>query len=79
MSPADVVRAYRIEVERSYAYLAAAQPDDTPRRWPDGDWEDRAADLVELTGQLLTEAATHAGLLAIVRKLIDGRQFFVMP
>jgi hypothetical protein len=60
MSPADVVRAYRIEVERSDAYLAGAQPDDVPRSWPDGDREDRPADLVELTDHLLTEAATRA-------------------
>jgi uncharacterized protein DUF664 len=79
MSPADVVRAYRIEDERSDAYLAGAQPDNAPRWWPDGDGEDRPADLVEVTGHVLTEAATYVGHLDIVRELIDGRQFLVMP
>jgi Protein of unknown function (DUF664) len=53
MSPADVVREYRVEVARSDAYLAGAQPDDAPRWWPDGDREDRPADLVEVTSHLL--------------------------
>jgi hypothetical protein len=34
---------------------------------------------IEVTGHVLTGAATHAGSPDIVRELTDGRQFLVMP
>jgi hypothetical protein len=68
--------AYRAEIERSNALLATTELDAALSWWPDGlfgDW--RLDDVRHVVLHVITETATHAGHLDLVRELIDGRQW----
>ena len=76
---AAVLSAYRAETARSAAALDAADLDAPPAWWPGdlfGDW--RLDDVREIVLHVITETATHAGHLDLVRELIDGRQWIAM-
>lgn len=76
---AEALNAYRAEIERSTAALADADLDAPPRWWPEeifGDW--RMDDVRQIILHVITETATHAGHLDLVRETIDGRQWIVL-
>jgi uncharacterized damage-inducible protein DinB len=68
-----VLEAYRRQIERANAVIAARPLDARPAFWPAeqfGHW--RLHDLRELLMHVITETACHAGHLDAVRELIDG-------
>jgi hypothetical protein len=79
MLAGDVLDLYRNEIERANVIVARLTPESMPVWWPVEifpDFPERP-----LRGTLLhviTETATHAGHLDIVRELIDRRQWFVI-
>ena len=76
---AAVLAAYRAETARSTAVLLEADLDAPPAWWPGdlfGDW--RLDDVREVVLHVVTETATHAGHLDLVRELMDGRQWIAM-
>ena len=76
---ADVLAEYRSETERSAAVLDAADLDAAPTWWPEEifpDW--RMEDVRQVVLHVITETATHAGHLDLVRELLDGRQWIVL-
>lgn len=76
---ADVLALYRQEIERANAIIAATPLDAAPVWWPGdlfGDW--RLHELRQIILHVMTETATHAGHLDIVRELIDGHQWLVL-
>lgn len=75
----SVIDLYRQEIERSNVIISAASPDAPPTWWPEalfGDW--RIESVREIILHVMTETATHAGHLDIVREQIDGRLWFVL-
>lgn len=75
----DVIQLYRDEIARSNAVIAATPLDAPPAWWPGdlfGDW--RLQHVRQIILHVMTETATHAGHLDIVRELIDGRQWLVL-
>lgn len=77
--PAEEVFArYRAEAERADAVLAECDLDAAPTWWPEyvfGSW--RLDSVRQVVLHLITETATHAGQLDVVRELIDGRQWVI--
>lgn len=76
---AGILEAYLAETERSTAVLANADLDAPPRWWPEEifpDW--RMEDVRQIVLHVITETATHAGHLDLVRELIDRRQWIVL-
>ena len=77
--PAEEVFArYRAEAERSDAVLAVCDLDAAPVWWPEyvfGTW--RLDSVRQIVLHHITETATHAGQLDVVRELIDGSQWVV--
>jgi hypothetical protein len=74
-----VLDAYREEVRRANAIIAATPLDAAPAWWPEQIFEDLPVrDLRRTILSVLTETACHAGHLDIVRELIDGRQRLVL-
>jgi uncharacterized damage-inducible protein DinB len=72
-----VLDAYRQEIERANAVIAALPIDAPPAFWPAeqfGQW--RLHDLGELLMHVITETACHAGHLDATRELIDGETWF---
>jgi uncharacterized damage-inducible protein DinB len=82
--PADltataVLDAYRREIERADAIIAATSLDSAPAWWPEdlfGSW--RLDNLREILLHVIVETACHAGHLDAARELIDGRQWIVL-
>ena len=75
----DIVDGYRAEIQRSAAVLAEADLDASPGWWPTEifpDW--RMDDVRQIVLHVITETATHAGHLDLVRELIDGRQWMTL-
>lgn len=76
---ADILEAYVAETERSTAVLAGIDLDAAPRWWPEEifpDW--RMEDVRQIVLHVITETATHAGHLDLVRELVDRRQWIVL-
>jgi uncharacterized damage-inducible protein DinB len=72
-----VLDAYRQEVQRANAVIAATPIDAPPAFWPTEQFGDfRLHDLRELIMHVITETACHAGHLDAVRELIDGETWF---
>ena len=79
MPASAVIDLYRQEIERANAIIAATPLDTPPGWWPEGlfgDW--RVENLRQIILHVMTETATHAGHLDIVREQIDGRQWLVL-
>jgi hypothetical protein len=78
-SAAEVIAAYRREIERSNAIIEATPLDASPAWWPAelfGSW--RLDSLREIMLHMIAEVACHAGHLDAVRELIDGNQWLVL-
>jgi hypothetical protein len=74
-----VLAAYRDEIARANAVIAATPLDAAPAWWPAdvfGDW--RLDDLREVVLHVITETACHAGHLDAARELLDGRRWLVL-
>jgi uncharacterized damage-inducible protein DinB len=79
LTGAEVLGAYRREIELADAIIAVASLDSAPAWWPEdlfGSW--RLSDLREILLHVIAETATHAGHLDAARELIDGRQWVVL-
>jgi uncharacterized damage-inducible protein DinB len=79
LTAAAVRDAYRREIERADAIIAATSLDSAPAWWPEdlfGSW--RLDDLREILLHVIAETACHAGHLDAARELIDGRQWIVL-
>lgn len=74
----EIFALYRKEGKLADAFLADADLNAAPKCWPDffGKW--RLDNLREVILHVITETATHAGHLDVVRELIDGRQRLVL-
>ena len=73
---AAVLDAYRQEIERANAVIAATPLDQPPAIWPTEIWPTwRLPDLRAVILHVITETACHAGHLDAARELIDGRQW----
>jgi hypothetical protein len=77
--PAEEVFArYRAEAALADAVLAECDLDTAPTWWPEyvfGTW--RLDSVRQIVLHHITETATHAGQLDVVRELIDGSQWVV--
>ncbi len=79
VSAAAALDAYRLEIERADAVIAATPLDAAPAWWPTdlfGDW--RLGDLRSVLLHVIVETACHAGHLDSARELIDGRTWLVL-
>lgn len=72
----DVLALYEAECQRADEVIARSAPTDFAVRWPDylGPRQ-TAADIVL---HVITETATHAGQLDVVRESIDGKTWLVV-
>jgi hypothetical protein len=71
-----VFDAYRTEIERADAVIAATPLGAPPGVWPDEIWPTwKLKDLRAIMLHVIAETACHAGHLDAVRELIDGRQW----
>ncbi len=79
MSAASIFEIYRNEIALANAIIENTAPDAPPAWWPDDLFGDFRLNTVrEIILHVMTETATHAGHLDIVRELIDGRQWLVL-
>lgn len=79
LSANDVIELYRQEIARSNDTIAMIPLDAPPAWWPGdlfGDW--RLQQFRQIILHVMTETATHAGHLDIVRELLDGCQWLVL-
>jgi uncharacterized damage-inducible protein DinB len=79
MTASAVLDAYRREIERADAIIAARSLDSPPAWWPEGlfgRW--RLDDLRGILLHVIAETACHAGHLDAARELIDGQQWVVL-
>jgi hypothetical protein len=74
----EIFALYRKEGELADTFLAGADLEAALSWWPDffGDWH--LDNVREVVLHVITETATHAGHLDVVRELIDGRQRSVL-
>ncbi|ATL25077.1 DinB family protein [Streptomyces formicae] len=74
----EVFALYRQEAKLADTFLADADLNAAPSWWPDffGTWH--LDTLREVVLHVITETATHAGHLDVVRELTDGRQRLVV-
>lgn len=77
-SSAQILDAYRLEAAFGDGLVRAAGLDAAPRWWPDFFGSFQLESVREVVLHVLTETATHAGHLDVVRELIDGRQHLVL-
>ncbi len=75
-SGTDVLALYDAECARSDAIAAAADLDAPAAHWPDG--MGPVQTVREVVLHVISETATHAGQLDIVRESIDGRTWLVL-
>lgn len=80
LAGAEAIERYRAEVERSNRILAVADLTARPLWRPPPEVFDAPTFSTgeEVVLRVLTETATHAGHLDIVRELIDGHQHLVL-
>ena len=79
MAVGAVFDAYRREIDRANAIVAATPPDAAAAWWPPERFGDgRFRTLREIVLHVMTETACHAGHLDAARELIDGRTWLVM-
>jgi uncharacterized damage-inducible protein DinB len=74
----EVFARYRAEAELADAVLAECDLDAAPGWWPEyvfGTW--RLDSVRQIVLHHITETATHAGQLDVVRELIDGKQWVI--
>ncbi len=77
--PAETVFSdYRRQIEHADAIIAATPLDAAPAWWPDFFGDFRLDDLHAIIVHVITETATHAGHLDVVRELIDGRTWLIL-
>jgi hypothetical protein len=76
VDPAEVFDLYDVECAASEAVVAGLAPSDRPAWWPAGMGEEQT--LREIVLHVITETATHAGHLDIVRETIDGSRWLVL-
>ena len=79
VSSESILDGYRQEISRADAIVANISLETAPALWPPdlfGDW--RLHTLRQVILHVMTETATHAGHLDVVRELIDGRQLLVL-
>jgi hypothetical protein len=72
----DVLALYAAECDASDAILSRVDLAGVPAAWPEHFGPAQA--IGEIVLHVVTETATHAGQLDIVRELIDGRQHLVL-
>ncbi len=72
----DVVALYEAECARSDEILARSKPADPAAQWHDFLGPRQTAE--ELVLHVITETATHAGQLDVVRESIDGKTWLVL-
>jgi Protein of unknown function (DUF664) len=72
----DVLALYDAECARSDEVIARASPRDPAVRWPEYLGPRQTA--AEIVLHVITETATHAGHLDIVRESIDGQRWLVV-
>ncbi len=77
-SSAQILDAYRLETAEADRLVRAAGLDAAPLWWPDFFGSFRLESVREVALHVLTETATHAGHLDVVRELLDGRQHLVL-
>lgn len=78
-SAASILETYRRESELANTIIASTSLDAPPAWWPADLFGDFRLDtLRQVVLHVMTETATHAGHLDIVRELIDGRQWLVL-
>ena len=76
---AELVAAYQTEVAKIDEILATVDLDAPPQWWDDDLFGNGGpANLREILFHVITETATHAGQMDIVRELHDGRQHMVL-
>ena len=73
----DVLDCYRHEASLVDAVIAASSADADLAWWPFPGSEWRLHNLRDVLLHVITETATHAGHLDVVRELIDGQQWLV--
>jgi uncharacterized damage-inducible protein DinB len=72
----DVAARYDAECAASDAIISAADLDATPAAWPE--FLGPTQTIGEIVLHVISETATHAGQLDIVREMIDGHQHLVL-
>jgi hypothetical protein len=73
---ADVLALYEAECARSDAVIVSSSPTAPAVRWPDFLGPRQTAE--EIVLHVITETATHAGQLDVVRESIDGKTWLVL-
>jgi uncharacterized damage-inducible protein DinB len=79
MTTAGLFDLYRQEIERANEIISARDTDSPPAWWPEGlfgDW--RVENLHQILLHVITETATHAGHLDVVREMFDGKLWLVL-
>jgi uncharacterized damage-inducible protein DinB len=77
--PAEaVLAAYRAEIKRADAIIAATPLDTVPAWWPDFFGDFRLKDLTAVVLHVITETACHAGHLDAFRELTDGQTWLIL-
>lgn len=75
---AEVMAAYRQQIDLANAIITSSSLDAPPAAWPDDIWPDwRMYDLREILVHVISETACHAGHLDAARELIDGHQWMI--
>jgi len=72
----DVLALYEAECASSDEVIARTGPSNPAARWPDSLGPPQTAGQIVL--HVITETATHAGQLDVVREAIDGRRWLVL-
>jgi hypothetical protein len=72
----DVFALYEAECARSDEIIARSKPADPAVRWPEFLGARQTA--AEIVLRVITETATHAGQLDVVRESIDGKTWLIV-
>lgn len=72
----DVFALYEAECARSDEIIGRSAPEDAAAKWPE--FLGRPQTVQEILLHVITETATHAGQLDIVRESIDGKTWLVL-
>lgn len=79
-APRDIIAAYRAAIVQSDRIVRSRGLDDEPLWWDESLFGPgtRPESLREVILHVITETATHAGQMDVVRELIDGKQTMVL-